>query len=220
MKTVDCIHTPSTWPWVSPGHETQLLFSVYFIQVKESKPVWGLCWSISALCFYIIKHRGCSTCLRVDRECQVPWKTVQVQDCAVSITVLICRGPWSELPPELYLGFGLEEMQLIPSKREPRSEQDLCNAGRQWGPENKPQTQALPDSDTHAHVHVVALILKGLFNTHQSYVLFLFLNTNQKVTKESLRDKICSPPRSQGYWTAALGLLFCEQHCHWLECKG
>ena len=64
------------------------------------------------------------------------------------------------------------------------------------------------------HTHIVALILTGLFNTHQSYVLFLLLNANQKVTKESLRDKICSPPRSQGYWTAALGLLFCEQHCH------
>lgn len=65
----------------------------------------------------LLYHYICSTCLRVDRECQVPWKTVQAQDCAVSITVLICRGPWSELPPELYLGFGLEEMQLKGSPR-------------------------------------------------------------------------------------------------------
>lgn len=39
VKTIDCIRTPSTWPWVSPGRETQLLFSVYFIQFKESKTV-------------------------------------------------------------------------------------------------------------------------------------------------------------------------------------
>lgn len=42
---------------------------------------------------------------------------------------------------------------------------------------------------THTHARVGALILTGLFNTHQSYVLFLLLNANQKVTKESLKDK-------------------------------
>lgn len=58
------------------------------------------------------------------------------------------------------------------------------------------------DQRTNTHAHVVALVLTGIFNTQQNCVLFLPLNAKQKDKKIRLRDKICSPPRSWGYWMA------------------
>jgi len=96
---------PSTWPCVSPwpcvlasGYKTHFLFSVYFTQFKGSETVWGLCRSVSALCFYSIKHRGCAAWPGDDQECKISWRTVQVQNCAVSITGLFVEVPGVSFP--------------------------------------------------------------------------------------------------------------------------
>lgn len=210
VKTMDCI---CIWPWVSPGPcivSFAINQSYYFLCILFSSKGLKQCEdSVGAYQHYTLISLSTGNALHaleVTESVRSPGGLYKCRTVQPQFKCLFVEVPAVSCPQKCISVLVQKRSSWVPLKGSPRV--NKISAMQAGSGRDQRTNHRLKHYLAVTLTHVWALILTGLFNTHQSCVLFLLLNANKKVIKESLKDKKLFSSQISGMLDGCIGLSF------------